>query len=84
MPRYVSLHALGCLPKPAFAALCAKLFASPQMRRALAGQIGEKLLVEFEAADAAGAQGWLRDNKLTPLWLLRIDYESTDGTVREL
>jgi hypothetical protein len=72
------------LPKPAFASLCAKLFASSQMRRAVAGQIGEKLLVEFEAADATTAQAWLSENKLAPLWLLRIDFESTDGSLNEM
>jgi hypothetical protein len=84
MPRYLSLHALGCLPKPAFASLCSKLFQSAGMRRAIAGQIGEKLLVEFDAADEPAARAWLRANKLDPLWLLRIDFESTSGSLQEL
>lgn len=85
MPRYVSLHALGCLPKPAFASLCATLFASgASARRVVAGQVGEKMLVEFDAPDADAAQAWLRANKLSPQWVLRLDYESTDGRVEEL
>ena len=85
MARYLSLHALGCLPKPAFAALCRALFASPGgAHRILAGQIGEKLLVEFDAADADAAADWLRTRKLAPLWVMRVDYESDDGEVREL
>jgi hypothetical protein len=85
MPRYVSLHALGCLPKPAFASLCQKLFAAePPVRRVIAGQIGEKLLVEFDAMDATAASAWLAKNRLQPLWLLRLELESTDGTVRDL
>lgn len=85
MPRYVSLHALGCLPKPALASLCASVFsAGAAARRIVAGQVGEKLIVEFEAADLQGAQAWLRANKLVPLWVLRLDYESTDGRLVEL
>lgn len=85
MARYLSLHALGCLPKPAFAALCRDVFATGEgIRRIVAGQIGEKLLVEFDAPDADAAAAWLRARKLRPLWLLRLDYESTDGDVVEL
>ena len=85
MARYLSLHALGCLPKPALAALCRSLFGSPGgVRRIVAGQIAEKLLVEFDAADSDAAAAWLRERKLTPLWVMRVDYQSDDGEVREL
>lgn len=85
MPRYVSLHALGCLPKPAFASLCARIFSGDTAaHRIIAGQVGEKMLVEFDAPDAPSAEAWLLANKLAPLWLLRIDYESTDGQVADL
>jgi len=86
MPRYISLHALGCLPKPAFAALCKTLFASTGARvvRICAGQIAEKMLVEFDADNEAAAQVWLRSAKLTAVWLMRVDFESSDGVLREL
>ena len=86
MVRYISLHALGCLPKPAFAVLCKKLFAASgaTVRHVAAGQVAEKMLVEFDAADQVEALAWLRQNKLTPVWLVRVDYESTDGTLIEL
>ncbi len=84
MARYLSLHALGCLPKPAFVALCRSVFGAGGARRILAGQIAEKLLVEFDAADADAAASWLRERKLTPLWVMRVDYESENGEVREL
>ena len=86
MARYLSLHVLACLPKPAFAALCQNLFASrgAAVRRILAGQVAEKLLVEFDAADAEAAATWLRERKLTPQWVVRVDYESDDGSVREI
>jgi hypothetical protein len=82
--RYLSLHALGCLPKPAFAALCRSVFAAGGARRILAGQVAEQLLVEFDAADANAAAAWLRERKLTPLWVMRVDYCSVDGEVTEL
>lgn len=86
MARYLSLHALGCLPKPALAALCRSVFESGagSARRILAGQIAEQLLVEFDAPDADSAASWLRERKLIPLWVMRVDYESRDGTVLEL
>jgi hypothetical protein len=85
MPRYLSLHALGCLPKPAFAALCRKVFAaSSAVRRISAGQVAEKMLVEFDAPNAEAAGSWLRERALTPVWVMRLDYESNDGTVLEL
>ena len=85
MARYLSLHALGCLPKPALARLCQSVFeVGGQARRILAGQIAEKLVVEFEAPDADRAAAWLREHKLAPLWVMRVDYESDDGSVREL
>ncbi len=85
MARYLSLHALGCLPKQAFAALCRNLFTpAARTRRVIAGQIAEKLLVEFDADDAQAASSWLHEHRLAPLWIMRIDYESVDGDVREL
>jgi hypothetical protein len=87
MARYLSLHALGCLPKPALATLCRSVFSAggtATARRILAGQIAEKLLVEFEAANADAAEAWLRERKLTPLWLMRVDYECDDGNVKDL
>ena len=85
MPRYLSLHALGCLPKPAFAALCRILFATADgARRVVAGQIGEKMLVEFDATDRAAADEWLRTHKLNAIWVVRLDYESTNGDIAEL
>jgi hypothetical protein len=86
MARYLSLHALGCLPKPALASLCRSVFESERaiVRRIVAGQVAEKLLVEFEASDAEAAATWLRERRLTPLWVMRVDYESDDGELREL
>ncbi len=85
MPRYISLHVLGCLPKPAFAALCNKLFSdSESTRRIVAGQVAGKMLVEFEAADGDDAETWLRTRRLQPSWIMRVDYESTDGSLHEL
>jgi hypothetical protein len=86
MARYLSLHALGCLPKPALVALCRNVFSggAATARRILAGQIAEKLLVEFEATNADAAEAWLRERKLTPLWLMRVDYECDDGNVKDL
>ena len=84
MARYLSLHALGCLPKPALATLCRSVFAAGGARRILAGQVAEKLLVEFDAADANAAAAWLRERKLTPVWVMRVDYESCGGEVTEL
>jgi hypothetical protein len=62
------------------------LFASSgtTVRRILAGQIAEKLLVEFDAVDAEAAAAWLRERKLNPQWVMRVDYESDDGTVRDV
>ncbi|MBC5806602.1 MAG: hypothetical protein GIW96_10365 [Candidatus Eremiobacteraeota bacterium] len=86
MPRYISLHGLGCLPKPAFVALCKKTFADTGARvlRVSAGQIAGKMLIEFEAESQDAARGWLAGAKLAPLWLMRVDYESRDGTVEDL
>ena len=86
MPRYISSHTLGCLPKPAFAALCATLFRTEgaRVQRIVAGQIGGIMLIEFEAVDQDAAAGWLATNKLRPTWLMRLDFESTAGSLRDL
>lgn len=86
MPRYISLHALGCLPKTAFVALCESVFAAggAKVVRISAGQVAEKMLVEFEAADREAAEAWLRACKLKPLWVMRVDYESSNGSLLEL
>lgn len=86
MPRYISLHTLGCLPKPAFAALCKTLFATlgARVKRICAGQVAEKMLLEFEADDREAAQSWLASNRLVAAWLMRVDYESYDGNLQEM
>jgi hypothetical protein len=86
MPRYISLHTLGCLPKPAFASLCKALFASSgaHVIRVCAGQIAEKMLVEFEAESQESAIAWLRSVRLTAAWLMRVDYDCGPGGLHEL
>ena len=84
MPRYISQHTLACLTRQGAEALAARLHGAKDVkaRRVLVNMQEGKMLVEFDAAGREELEKWLAMEKFHYDWLLRVEFESTDGSLR--
>jgi hypothetical protein len=84
MARYLSQHTLACLTRQGAEALAEKLHAATEVkaRRVLVNMQEGKMLVEFEASERERLERWLVSEKFHFDWLLRVEFESTDGRLR--
>ena len=84
MPRYISQHTLACLTRQGAEALTMRLHSANDVkaRRVLVNMQEGKMLVEFDAASREELEKWLAAEKFHFDWLLRVELESTDGSLR--
>jgi hypothetical protein len=85
MPLYFSSHITACLTKQALRELMSQAFAAREVtvRRAVAGQLGGRMLLEVEAPDQATLERWIGANRLNAEWVMRIDLDGAPGGVQE-
>ncbi len=83
MPRYISQHTLACLTRQGAEELAVRLHrpAPVSARRVLVNLHEGKMLVEFDAASREALEKWLVDEGLHFDWLLRVELESSDGSL---
>jgi len=83
MPRYISQHTLACLTRQGAEELAVRLHrAAPvTVRRVLVNLHEGKMLVEFDASAREVLENWLDDEGLHFDWLLRVELESSDGSL---
>ncbi len=81
MARYLSQHTIACLTRQGAEELAGRLHAAEpvQTRRVQLCLQDGKLLVEFDAANRADLEQWLAAEKFHFDWILRIEYESSEG-----
>jgi hypothetical protein len=84
MPRYISQHTLACLTRQGAADLIRRVHAASPVtaRRVLLNMQEGKMLIEFEAPGRNDLEKWMASEKFHFDWLLRVEYESTDGELR--
>ena len=84
MPRYLSQHTIACLTRQGAEELTARLQRrnAVHARRVLLSMHDGKLLVEFDASSREELEKWLAAEKFHFDWLLRIEYESHEGSAR--
>ena len=85
MPLYYSSHVTACLTKQALRQLMNEVFLAREVtvKRAVASQLGGRMLLEVEATDLAVLERWMAANRLNPEWVMRIDLEGDANLVRE-
>ena len=85
MPLYYSSHVTACLTKQALRQLMSEVFQAREVRvrRAVASQLGGRMLLEVEASDQATLESWIAANRLNAEWVMRIDLEGDETRVRE-
>ncbi|HUI42266.1 MAG TPA: hypothetical protein VL523_09875 [Terriglobia bacterium] len=85
MALYISSHVTACLTKQALRELMRQAFSASEVkaRRALAGQLAGRMLLEVEAGDQATVERWIEANRLNAEWVMRIDLEGDRQGVRE-
>ena len=86
MPRYISQHTLACLTRQGAEELGRRLLAAKTVtaKRVLVNMQEGKMLVEFEAPSREEVEKWLAVEKFHFDWLLRIEFEYVDGSLRPL
>ena len=85
MPLYYSSHVTACLTKQALRQLMNEVFRAREVtvKRAVASQLGGRMLLEVEAIDQAALEKWIAANRLNAEWVMRIDLEGDKTEVRE-
>lgn len=85
MPLYFSSHVTACLTKQALRELMTEAFAATEVkvRRAVASQLGGRMLLEIEAPDLVGVERWIEAHRLNAEWVMRIDLDGEPGSIRE-
>ena len=85
MPRYFSSHITACLTKQALRELMSRAFAAREVmvRRAVAGQLGGRMLLEIDAPDLVTIERWIDANRLNAEWVMRIDLDGEPGRIEE-
>jgi len=85
MPLYFSSHVTACLTKQALRELMSQAFGARDVtvRRAVASQLGGRMLLEIEAPDQGTVEKWIEANRLNAEWVMRIDLDGDPGSVRE-
>lgn len=85
MPLYFASHITACLTKQALRELMSQAFSARDVTvcRAVAGQLGGRMLLEIEAPDQGTVERWIQANRLNAEWVMRIDLDGEPGKVRE-
>jgi hypothetical protein len=86
MPRYLSQHTLACLTRQGAEELARRVHAAQEVtaRRVLVNMQEGKMLVEFDASDREQMEKWLAAERFHFDWLLRIEFETSDGTLKAI
>src|SRR5271170_3061346 len=86
MARYISQHTLACLTRQGAEELTKRLNAGKGVmaRRVLVNMQEGKMLVEFDAPAREDLEKWLAAEKFHFDWLLRVELESTTGSLQPI
>jgi hypothetical protein len=86
MPRYLSQHTLACLTRQGAEELTKRILGAKSVtaRRVLVNMQEGKMLAEFDAPSREEMEKWLATEKFHFDWLLRLEYETADGTLQPI
>jgi hypothetical protein len=86
MPRYLSQHTLACLTRQGAEELTRRILAAKPLSalRIMVNMQEGKMLVEFDAANREELEKWLASEKFHFDWLLRIEFETSDGALKAI
>jgi hypothetical protein len=84
MPRYLSQHTLACLTRQGAEELTRRILGAKTVSplRVMVNMQEGKMLVEFNAANREELEKWLAIEKFHFDWLLRIEFETSDGVLK--
>jgi hypothetical protein len=86
MPRYLSQHTLACLTRQGAEELSKRILSAKSVtaRRVLVNMQEGKMLAEFDAPSREEMEKWLATEKFHFDWLLRVEYETENGTLQPI
>jgi hypothetical protein len=86
MPRYLSQHTLACLTRQGAEELARRLESAKPVtaRRVVVNMQEGKMLVEFDAPSREELEKFLALEKFHFDWLLRLEFEFAEGSLRAL
>ncbi len=85
MALYFSAHTTACLTKQALRQLIEELLAAREVkvRRAVASQIGGRMLTEVEAPDQTAVEKFFDSHRVNCEWVMRIDLDGRGESVSD-
>jgi hypothetical protein len=85
MALYFSAHTTACLTKQALRQLIEELLAAREVKvhRAVASQIGGRMLTEVEAPDQAAVEKFFDSHRVNCEWVMRIDLDGRGESVSD-
>jgi hypothetical protein len=86
VPRYISQHTLACLTRQGAEELSKRILGAKSItaRRVLVNMQEGKMLAEFDAPSREELEKWLTTEKFHFDWLLRLEYETSGGTLQAI
>ena len=86
MPRYLSQHTLACLTRQGAEQLAKRILAAHTVSglRVMVNMQEGKMLAEFDAANREELEKWLATERFHFDWLLRIEFETSDGVLKAI
>ena len=86
MPRYISQHTLACLTRQGAEELSSRIMSAKSVtaRRVLVNMQEGKMLAEFDAPNREELEKWLAAENFHFDWLLRLEYETANGTLQAI
>jgi hypothetical protein len=86
VPRYISQHTLACLTRQGAEELSKRILSAKSItaRRVLVNMQEGKMLAEFDAPNREELEKWLTAEKFHFDWLLRLEYETSGGTLQAI
>jgi hypothetical protein len=86
MARYITQHTLACLTRQGAEELGKRLAAATAVtaKRVFVNMQEGKMVVEFDAATRDDLEKWFTTEKFHFDWILRVEFEFAEGTLRPL
>jgi hypothetical protein len=83
MPRYFTQHTLACLTRQGAETLALRMQGggTAHAERVFVNMVEGKMFAEFRAESREALEAWLKNEGMHFDWLVRIEWETRDGTL---
>ncbi|MDA1191619.1 MAG: hypothetical protein O3A46_08050 [Candidatus Poribacteria bacterium] len=84
MPRYITAHIIACMPHQRLQKLLKEIQSEDgevKNLKAYCDTLQGRMVCEFEAPDGDTLNAWLKERRMTPQWLFRVEFYAEAGEI---